>query len=144
MAGVMLHFINGGQNSVVLLCIFWIELIFLSSSVMCYKGMGKLWGQGFMFKLFVFLFFMAICTITRSVYAGDAVSTPDRVLQAKIWMEIKSTFPEMADVIKIKVVKGQVSLAGYSETGAQKYVAGMIVKKYPSVKGMDNNIIIKD
>jgi hyperosmotically inducible periplasmic protein len=82
-----------------------------------------------------------------SHHAMQQETTGQYVDSSVITLKVKSKLLADPDIkglaISVKSNKGQVTLAGFANTWAQKQKAGMLAKQVEGVTGVTNNIVVK-
>lgn len=102
-------------------------------------------------KLFVILGLIAlpmVATIAMSSHRAMQQETAGQYVDSSvITLKVKSKLLADPDIkglaITVMSYKGQVKLAGFANTWAQKQKAGMLAKQVEGVTGVTNNIVVK-
>ncbi len=69
--------------------------------------------------------------------------TDDKVLHSKVWAALKEDKTADASEINLEVYKGVVQLNGFVDNASEKAQAETVAKAVSGVKGVENNLMIK-
>ncbi len=69
--------------------------------------------------------------------------TDDKVLHTKVWAALTEDKTAEASEINLEVYKGVVQLNGFVDNAKEKTHAGEVAKAVEGVKGVENNLMIK-
>jgi hyperosmotically inducible protein len=70
--------------------------------------------------------------------------TDDKVLHTKVWAALTDDKTADANEINLEVYKGVVQLNGFVDNEKEKAQAESVAKAVSGVKGVENNLVIKD
>jgi hyperosmotically inducible protein len=85
---------------------------------------------------------------TLAVQADDSKRTvgeftDDKILHTRVWAALTEDKTAEASEINLEVYKGVVQLNGFVDNEKEKAAAESVAKGVPGVKGVENNLLIK-
>ncbi|WP_419798957.1 MAG: BON domain-containing protein [Terasakiella sp.] len=95
-----------------------------------------------MIKCLGYLFGIWMVLLANSDIA-DAMEPADQRIYQQITREIDKTFQNSQADLQVAVKDAIVTINGYVDTGAQKYVLEMIVRRNSDVRNFNNQIRIR-